>query len=314
MTSEGKTYDVAIVGYGPAGITAAIYSARKKLSVVLIGDLPGGEVRNSGEIENWPGDGVTDGNALSDKFNTHLQLHTDQVDIVSDLVETIEKHDQLFSLTTASGKTIQSKTVIYTAGRHPRMLQVPGEKEFKNLGVSYCATCDAPLFPDKNVAVIGGGNTGAEAVIMLQKIAKKIYLLQDIDTLIADPILVQNFEHDPNVEIIYNTKTTAIVGETMVKGLKYTTKDNPEEVEIPVEAIFITIGSIPNTKPVTGLVELDKFGGIVADRYGKTNVEGFFAAGDVTNIRDAQIVVAAGHGCSAALSAGEYISRTTFNK
>lgn len=307
--NQDKLYDVLIVGYGPAGITAGIYAARKRLSVAVIGELPGGEVRNSGEIENWPGDGVTDGIALSEKMIKHLETHKDMVDVVLDKVSKITKDDSIFTTQTEAGKTFRSKTVIYTAGRHPRKLGVPGEDQFKNMGVSYCATCDAPLFPDKEVAVIGGGNSGAEAVIMLQKIAKKIYLLHNLEELTADPILVSNFENDPKVEIIYNTNTTKIEGDTLVTALTYKDVKTNEEKKIDVQGIFVLIGSIPNTEPVKDLLTLDKFGGIPADRYGKTEVEGFFAAGDVTDIRDAQIVVAAGHACSAALSAGDYLNR-----
>lgn len=304
-----KLYDILIVGYGPAGITAGIYAARKRLSVALIGELPGGEVRNSGEIENWPGEGVTDGIALSEKMIKHLDAHKDMVDVVMGTVKKITKEESTFITTTQSGKTFKSKTVIYTAGRHPRKLNIPGEDQFKNMGVSYCATCDAPLFPDREVAVIGGGNSGAEAVIMLQKIAKKIYLLHNLEELTADPILVSNFENDPKVEIIYNTNTTTIEGDQLVTSLTYKDVTTGEERKLNVQGVFVLIGSIPNTEPVKELLTLDKFGGIPADRYGKTEVEGFFAAGDVTDIRDAQIVVAAGHACSAALSAGDYLNR-----
>lgn len=303
------TYDILIVGYGPAGITAAIYAARKRLSVVLLGDLPGGEVRNSGDIENWPGDQQTDGNTLADKFLAHLKDHADSVTALQDKVTGITKADSLFTTTTESGKTYTSKTVIYTAGRHPRMLNVPGEAEYKNLGVTYCATCDAPLFSGMDVVVVGGGNTGAEAVIMLQKIAKKIYMLQDSSALIADGVLVANFDKDPNVTIITNTKTTHITGATTVTGLTYQNTVTGKEETIAVQGIFVAIGAIPNTGPIKGLVTLNTIGAIEADRYGVTNVPGFFAAGDVTNIRDAQIVVAAGQGCSAALSVGDYLSR-----
>lgn len=304
-------FDVAIVGYGPAGITAAIYAARKKLSVALIGVLPGGEIMTSGEIENWPGDRQTDGLKLGDKFVQHLQDHKHEVEILEDTVSKITRlNGGEFELTREKGKVVRGLTVIYTAGRHPRLLNVPGEAEFKNKGVSYCATCDAPLFADRQVAVIGGGNTGAEAVIMLQRIAKKIYLLHIDSVLKADPVLIENFTNDPKVEIIYNAKTTKISGEAMVSGLEYEGTKTGEKKQLTVEGVFVTIGALPNTKPVKDLVKLDEFGAIVADRYGNTNVPGFFAAGDVTDIRDAQIVVAAGHGCSAALSAGDYLSRT----
>ncbi len=301
--------DVLIVGYGPAGMTAALYAARKQLSVLIIGELPGGEVRNSGEIENWIGDGLTDGNTLADKMISHIGTHKDAITTVIGKIANVKKEGDVFISTSEAGETYESKTVIYTAGRHPRMLGIPGEAEHKNLGVTYCATCDAPLFAGKDVAVVGGGNTGAEAVIMLQKIAKKIYVLQDKDKLIADPVLVANFENDPNVRIITGTKTTKIEGDPMVSSLTYEDVKTGKEETLPVEGIFVTIGAIPNTKPVGELLELTKFGSIPADRYGVTSVPGFFAAGDVTDIRDAQIVVAAGHGCSAALSAGDYISR-----
>lgn len=301
-------HDITIVGYGPAGITAALYAARKKLRVLLIGELPGGEVRNSGEIENWPGDGHTDGLVLSDKLIKHLELHKDDVTIKQEPVTKIIKDGAHFVTITATG-SFPSKTVIYTAGRHPRLLNVPGEVDYKNRGVTYCAVCDAPLFSQQTVAVIGGGDTGAEAVIMLQKIAQKIYLLQVGDALKADPILVNNFNNDPKVEIIYNAKTTRITGEAMVSSLTYQDQTTQENKMLSVSGIFVAIGAIPNTAPVKDLLVLDTLGAIPADRYGKTSLPGFFAAGDVTDVRDAQIVVAAGHGCSAALSAGDYLSR-----
>lgn len=303
-----SVFDVGIIGYGPAGITAAIYAARKKLSVVLLGTLPGGEIKNSGEIENWPGDGHTDGITLADKFVKHLDLHKDDVTVTEEPVSKITKdEDGHFGLATDK-QTYRSRAVIYAAGRHPRLLNVPGEAELKNRGVTYCATCDAPLFPDKEVAVIGGGNSGAEAVIMLQKIAKKIYLLHIEDKLRADPILVQNFINDPKVTILYQAKTTKIIGSTMVEKLTYLDQTNQEKT-LAVQGVFVTIGAIPNTESVKDLMALDKFGAIKADRYGATSLPGFFAAGDVTDIRDAQIVVAAAHGCSAALSAGDYLAR-----
>ncbi len=306
-------FDVAIVGYGPEGVTAAIYAARKKLSVVLFGEQPGGEVNNSGEIENWPGDGQTDGLALSQKLTEHLKLHKEEVTLKEIKIEKVVKDaDGWFTITPDpdfGGEPTRSKTVIYATGRHPRLLEVPGENEFKNKGVTYCATCDAPLFPDKEVAVIGGGNSGAEAVIMLQKIARKIYLLHIGDKLKADEILVNNFKNDPKVEILYKAKTAKITGGMTVEQLTYEDVTSGESKTLNVQGIFVAIGAIPNTQPVKELVQLDALGAVVADRYGVTSVPGLFAAGDVTDIRDAQIVVAAGHGCSAALSAGDYLSR-----
>jgi len=302
-------YDVAIVGYGPAGITAGIYVARKKLSAIVIGELPGGEVVNSGEIGNWPGHQMIEGTALGASMVKHLSAHSGEVEIEQARVEKIVKEVGEFVLETDRGERYEAKTVIYAAGRHPLELGMPGEKEFKNLGVTYCATCDAPLFADKTVAVVGGGNTGAEAVIMLQPIAKKIYWLHLDESLTADAVLVERAKKDSETEIILSAKTVAITGEKMVTGLEYENVKTGDRKSVTVDGVFVSIGTVPNSELVADLVELDEYGAVVADRYGKTSVAGFFAAGDVTNTRDAQIVVAAGHGCSAALSAGEYLVR-----
>ena len=309
MGTKTAIYDVVIVGMGPAGITAAIYAARKKLNVAVIGDLPGGEVRNSGEIENWPGGGITNGNQLADQFLKHLDLHKTEVQRVNGRVQVISKQDNIFLSTLTDGQTLVSRTVIYAAGRHPRHLGIPGEEELRNRGVSYCATCDAPLFQDKTVAVIGGGNTGAEAVIMLQPIAKKIYLVQLLDSLTADQVLIDSFKDDPKVEIILEAQTKRIGGNPVVQSLEYANIKTGKTKTLDLEGVFVAIGAIPNSQPVANLVKLNELGAIPADRYGRTDIEGFLAAGDVTDIRDAQIVVAAGHGCSAALSAGDFLVR-----
>lgn len=309
--ASGAVFDVAIVGYGPAGITAAIYAARKRLSTLLIGELAGGEVVTSGEIANWPGDGVTDGIALAQKMTDHLKLYKEALTIVQDSVHTITKDNDGYFTLTAGVSSWRSTTVIYATGRHPRLLNVPGEKEFKNRGVTYCATCDAPLFQGKEVAVIGGGNTGAEAVIMLQKIATKIHLLHLDEALKADAVLVDNFKNDPKVVVHLKAKTAAIGGEAMVTSLRFDNLTSGQAETLEVQGVFVAIGAIPNTEPIKDLLPLTPLGAVAADRYGVTSLPGFFAAGDVTDIRDAQIVVAAGHGCSAALSAGDYLARHT---
>lgn len=302
-------YDVIIVGFGPAGATAAIYAARKKLSVLLLSEEPGGEVRNSGKIENWPGDGETTGIELAQKLIDHVKLHSDVVSVVGDRISQIEQQSDNIFLCQGQQNKYRGRSVIYATGRRPRLLNIPGEEKFANKGVTYCATCDAPLFSDKEVAVIGGGNTGAEAVIMLQRIAKKIHLMHIGNKLTADPILVESFLHDPKVEIHYNAITTGVEGETLVSALTYRDTQDNSEHSLSVQGIFVSIGAEPNSEAVQNVVELDSYKSIVTDRYGKTSMSGLFAAGDVTNIRDAQIVVAAGHGCSAALSAGDYLTR-----
>lgn len=301
-------YDIAIIGYGPAGITAAIYATRKKYRVILFGEESGGEVVNSGEIDNWPGGGRTNGVDLATSFIKHLSLYPD-VNIVRQKIINISRTNHNFTVTTSAKDSFTAKSVIYAAGRHPRQLQIPGEAEFKNRGVSYCANCDAPLFSDKTVAVVGGGNTGAEAVIMLQKIAKRIYLLHNTPELSADAILVNNFTNDPKVEIIFNAKVTSVAGNKMVTSLSYENLANHNKETLPVDGVFVAIGGIPNTEPVKNLVALDKLGAIVTERYGYTKIPGFFAAGDATNTRDTQIIVASGQGCSATLSAADYLNR-----
>ena len=202
-----------------------------------------------------------------------------------------------------------AKTVIYATGRHPRQLGVPGEKELRNMGVSYCATCDAPLFNGKEVAVVGGGNTGVEAVIMLQNFARKIYLLHLDKKLSADAVLLDNVVGNKKTEVIVQAKTTRIIGKKFVEGLEYENLADGTVQTISLAGVFIAVGAIPNTEPVQGLVEMNQWKAIIADRYGRTDQAGFFAAGDVTDLRDAQIIVAAGHGCSAALSAADYLDR-----
>lgn len=302
-------YEVAIIGYGPAGITAAIYTARKKLNTMLVGETPGGEVLNSGVIENWPGASLTDGVTLAQQMIKHLQEHRQDIEIIPGKITRISKQDKIFLLAHQDGKTYKAETVIYATGRHPRTLDVPGERELRNSGVSYCATCDAPLFTDKAVAVVGGGNTGVEAVIMLQNIAKKIYLLHIGKQLKADPVLIENINGHHKTNILLQAKTIKIGGDKFVEGLEYEDLRTGKVQTLAVDGVFVTIGAEPNTEPVRDLVKLDEWGAIVADRYGATDQPGFFAAGDVTNIRDAQIIVAAGHGCSAALSAGDYLVR-----
>lgn len=310
MAAPLPVSDVIIVGFGPAGATAAIYAARKKLSVALFGELPGGEVRNSGEVENWPGDGVTTGAALAAKFARHVELHRDMVAVRPDKITAITKEGNgEFAVTTAAGEMHRARTVIYAAGRHPRKLGVPGEEEFRNRGVTYCATCDAPLFAGRDVAVVGGGNAGVEAVIMLQKIAGKIYVIQNMPHLTADPVLREAILEDPKVEVIYGASVKEIKGKVMVDSLTYESPADNKGGTLKVGGVFVAIGAVPNTAPVKELLTLKPNGAIPADRYGATEVPGFFAAGDVTDVRDAQIVVAAGQGCSAALSAADYIVR-----
>lgn len=300
-------YDLIIIGAGPAGITAAVYAARKKLNTLVITKNIGGQAALSGEVGNYTGYQFISGPELSKKFEEHLKSFN--IDL-QEGVETlsIEKTDN-FKIKTEK-KEFESKTVIIATGRTPRMLNIPGEREFKNKGITYCATCDAPLFAGKDVAVIGGGNSALDAAIQLIKIAKKVYLININNSFQGDEIRLEKVRNSDKVEILNNTKTKEIIGNSFVKKIKVV-KDSEEKI-LDVEGVFIEIGSTPSLMPVKasdGELELNQYKEIVVNKHCETNIPGLFAAGDVTNIPEKQIIVAAGHGCIASLSAFEYLSK-----
>jgi len=315
--------DLIIIGGSAAAATAGIYAARRGLKFKIISKDFGGEVATSGEIGNWPGDGMTDGIALAEKFKKHLESY--KVDMEDGIeVQSIKKQeDGTFCINLRSDLKDQSrgqtsscdylaKTVIVTTGVHPRPLNVPGEKEFRNRGVSYCTTCDGPLFGGKIVATIGGGNSALESGLMLADIATKVYVLNKNPQFKGDDVLIDNLKKKQNVEIIYNASTTEIVGDKFVTGLKY--KDNSptgegNEKELKLDGTFIHIGMIPNSSIVPEEVEKNQFGEIVVNANCETNIPGLYAAGDVTDVPFKQIVIAAGQGCIATLSAVQYLNR-----
>ena len=262
-------YDLIIIGGSAAATTASIYAARRGLNFKIISKDFGGEVATSGEIGNWPGDGMTDGIALADTFRKHLEQY--KVDLEEGVeVESVQKDGSLpaqaggsFVIKTKNGQDYNAKTVIVATGVHPRPLNVPGEKEFRNKGVSYCTTCDGPLFGGKVVATIGGGNSALESGLMLADIAAKVYVLNKNPQFKGDNILIENLKKKQNVEIIYNANTVEIFGQQFVTGLKY--KDNSptgegNEQELKVDGTFIHIGMIPNSGIVPEEVEKNQFG------------------------------------------------------
>ena len=300
-------YDLIIVGGSAAATTARIYAARRGLKFKVISKDFGGEVATSGEIGNWPGDGMTDGITLADKFKKHLESY--QVDMEDGVeIESVVKKDIGFLIKTKNGKDYEAKTVIVATGVHPRKLTVPGEKEFRNKGVSYCTTCDGPLFKGKIVATIGGGNSALESGLMLSDIAQKVYVINKNPEFKGDRILLDNLKKKQNVEIIYNAKTKEIIGSQFVTGLKHDDKEGNEH-ELKVDGIFIHIGMVPNSSVMPPEVEKNKFGEIIVNTNCETNVPGLYAAGDVTNVPFKQIVIAAGQGCIAALSAVQYLNK-----
>jgi alkyl hydroperoxide reductase subunit F len=302
-----KIYDVVIIGSGPAGMTAAIYCIRKGLDTLIIGKEVGGQVAKSAEIENYLGFGSSTGQELSKEFHEHVKSFENIEHVHDVLVKKIEQKDDKFTAITDENK-YEAKSLIIASGRKPRKLGIPGEEEFRNKGVSYCETCDAPLFKDKKTAVIGGGNSGLEAVMSLVDICPKVYLLEYAKELNADKVLQDKIKELDNVEIITNAETTEILGDKFVTGLKYKDRESKEEKEIELKGIFIEIGWKPS-------IDFDKISPkndkneIIVDKKCRTEINGLFAAGDITDIGYWQIIIAAGEGAKAALSAYDYISK-----
>ena len=301
-------YDLTIIGAGPAGITAAVYAARKKLKTLVITKNIGGWAATSSEIGNYPSYQFITGPELAKKFEEHLKSF--DLDLrEGEEVISIEKLNNIFKVKTKKDE-YKSKAVIIASGRIPRKLNIPGEEEFKNRGITYCATCDAPLFAGKNVAVIGGGNAALDAAIQLIKIAKKVYLININNTFQGEEIRLEKVQNSDRVEILNSTETKEIIGNVFVKKIKIF-KDSEEKI-LDAEGVFIEIGSTPSLIPVNAQdskLELNQYKEIVVNEHCETNIKGLFAAGDVTAVPYKQIIVAAGHGCIACLSAFEYLSK-----
>jgi thioredoxin-disulfide reductase len=300
-------YDLIIIGGGPAGITAGIYAARQKLNTLLITKDFGGQVaKKAVMIENYPGFEEISGMELIQKFEK--QLKKQKIDIEKDEVKEIKKIAEKFIVRTKNQKEFESKTVIVATGADPRPLKVKGEKEFLGKGVSYCVTCDGPLYEGKRVAVIGGGNAGFEAAIFLAKIAKKIYILEYGPGVRADAENQERVKKTGKVEIITNAKVKEIKGEKFVKSLIYKDQKNGKEIELPVDGIFVEIGSQPATSFAKGLVDFNERDEIVVDfETFQTKTLGLFAAGDVNIGKYKQIITACGEGAKAALAASDYL-------
>jgi thioredoxin reductase (NADPH) len=302
-----KLWDIAIVGCGIAGITAAIYSARYGLQTAVICDVRCGTLDTIEIIENYPGFPRISGPELCQRLMEHLQAY--DVPIIEDRVLELRKtSDGSFELK-ASGGTLKAKAVIVASGSKRRKLGVPGEEL---PGVSYCATCDAPLFKGKVVAVVGGGNTAAHEALVLSEHAAKVYIVHRRDKLKAEEALVKLLRQRPNVEFIYNAQVLRIEGDKRVQTLVYRDKVTGEERRLPVDGVLVAIGLQPNTEFLRGSgVELTESGHIKVDECMRTNVPGLFAAGDVTtgSCKVEQLTTAAAEGTIAATAAYSYLTK-----
>jgi alkyl hydroperoxide reductase subunit F len=305
-------YDVLIVGGGPAGAAAGVYAARKGIRTGIAAERFGGQVNDTLGIENYISILETDGPKLSAALEAHARAYDVDIMNLQKAVELIpaEQPGGLVQVKMDNGGTLKAKTVILSTGARWRNVNVPGEAEYKNKGVAYCPHCDGPLFKGKDVAVIGGGNSGVEAAIDLAGVVKHVTLIEFADQLKADAVLVNKLRSLPNVTIHVNAQTTEITGaQGKVNGLRYKDRISGDEHLVPLEGVFVQIGLVPNTEFLRGTVELSKFGEIIIDAKGHTNVPGVFAAGDCTTVPYKQIVIAAGAGATAALSAFDHLIR-----
>ncbi len=302
-----KTYDLIIIGAGPAGITATVYAARKKIDFMVLSNDIGGQTAWSGDIENYTGYQFITGPELTRKFEEHMKAFSAPLNLPEAVID-IKKENNLIKIKTDKDEYF-CKTAIIASGKRPRLLNVPGEKEYKNRGVTYCATCDAPIFKDKNVAVIGGGNSSLDATLQLIRLCPKIYLINIGPHLTGDPVMIENVEKAANVEIWNDSKVKEISGDNFVKAMAVEKDGQSHRLE--VSGIFVEIGLIPNSE-FDKITKHNEYGEIVVNDRNNTSVEGVFAAGDVTNVPEKQIIIACGEGSKACLSAFRYLSSHRF--
>lgn len=305
--ADKETFDVLVVGGGPGGASAAIYAARKGIRTGIVSDRFGGQILDTAAIENFISVNRTEGPKLAASLEEHVKDYN--IDVMNlQRATRLEKKD-LIEVELENGAVLKSKSVILSTGARWRNVGVPGEKEFRNKGVAYCPHCDGPLFEGKRVAVIGGGNSGVEAAIDLAGIVKHVTVLEYSSELKADAVLQERLNSLPNVTVINNAQTTEITGSDNVNGITYLDLDTKQEQHIELEGVFVQIGLVPNTDWLGDTVERNKFGEIVVDNYGATNVPGVFAAGDCTNSPYKQIIISMGSGATASLSAFDYLIR-----
>lgn len=311
--SAKDPFDVLIVGGGPAGAAAAVYAARKGIRTGVVAERFGGQVNDTLAIENYISVLETDGPKFAAALEAQVKHYGVDIMNLQQAVRLVpaEEEGGYVTVELANGGTLQSRAVILSTGARWRNVNVPGEQEYKNRGVAYCPHCDGPLFKGKRTAVIGGGNSGVEAAIDLAGIVQHVTLIEFNDTLKADAVLVSKLKSLPNVTIITHAQTTEITGDGQkVNGLRYKDRATGSEHHIELEGVFVQIGLVPNTEWLKGTVDLSRFGEIEVDAKGHTNVAGVFAAGDCTTVPYKQIVIAAGEGAKAALSAFDYLIRT----
>lgn len=309
--ADKETYDVLVVGGGPAGASSAIYAARKGIRTGVVAERFGGQVADTVGIENFISVSYTEGPKLVAQLEEHVKEYNVDIMKTQQAVALRENADGLKEVELANGAVLRSKSVILATGARWREMNVPGESEYKAKGVCFCPHCDGPLFKGKPVAVIGGGNSGIEAAIDLAGIVEHVTVLEFGDTLRADDVLVKKAESLPNITIIKEAMTTEVLGDgKKVTGLTYKDRATDEIHTVNVDGIFVQIGLVPNSEFLKGTLELSNRGEIEIDNHGQTSMAGVFAAGDVTTTPYKQIIVSMGSGATAALGAFDYLIRS----
>ena len=298
--------DIIVIGGASAAQSAAIYAVRAGMDVLVIADEYGGQINNTDVVENWLGTKSVSGPELAEKFTEHMREYDVDEHTGEKAVDVRRRGDKIFTVETESDEEFQSHAVIIATGGSRRRLNVPGEEEYRNKGVAYCAVCDGPLYQGEEVAVVGGGYAGTEAADYLSDVAQKVYLLSRSGVLKGEEITINKVENDENVEMVREATVSEFQGDQLLQSVEYRQSGEKKELEVP--GAFVEIGTAPNSD-VTDLVETDESGKIKVNREMKTGVDGLYAAGDVNDMGAQQLVVSAGQGCDAALNASEYVKQ-----
>ncbi|MBW3022762.1 FAD-dependent oxidoreductase [Candidatus Woesearchaeota archaeon] len=301
-------YDLIIIGAGPGGLAAAVYAARQKINFCVISKDIGGQTKWSSDVENYLGFHLVSGEQLTQKFEEHIKEYNIEMK-EGESVNEIQKTNGTFNIATDKGE-YETKTILIVSGKKPRKLNVPGEEEFRGKGVTYCATCDAPLFRDKTVAVVGGGNAALDAALLLEKYCPKIYLITVNEAMQGEKAMIERVNKSEKIEVVAKTSTKTIWGDKFVNNMLVETEG--KEREIHVEGVFIEIGSVPSVD-FDKITEKNKWNEIVihSEDYisNQTSVPGIFAAGDCTDVPEKQIIVAAGEAVKAVLGVFKYLGK-----
>ena len=302
----GVTYDLIILGGGPAAMSAAVYAARKMLTIAILTKDFGGQIRETSEVENWLGFQNINAKDLADSFEEHVKSFSVPVGLGAGITE-VAKESDTFRVSADNGTVHSSRTLILATGKRHRPLNVPGEKELVGRGVAYCATCDAPLYKGRKVVVAGGGNSAFTTAMDLLKVNAEVTLVNFLRGWQADEALQGRMKRGGKVKFLEYHRVTKIEGEQRVTGVVVTNRETDKEETLAADGIFVEVGLLPNNDMVKDLVELNDQGEVIVDCMCRTSVEGLYGAGDVTTVPHKQIVIAAGEGAKAALSAYSYL-------